>query len=544
MNQKPPQRKQPEPKDVAVGDELYVHHGGQPHTCRVVAHGRHGVTGEIEGAHHRFTWDKVLGHKSRRMLRYAIADKGEDGLILEDDDGNRRFIATPNESKEDPMVVKAFGGRQVALFLKSVAPGAAPTGAAPRPGLVQKKITDRTGRHQTKWVRSQKDMPKERRRAAPEEPAATTKPPHAAGDEVEFSAGEFHGSGHIVGEPGADGAHIKDASGRVHQVRWSEVTGKSATPAHHATPRAAVHERDIVNPIDPKASPEEKLAHIKKLTAENIGIVDDFIKKLDGELGSKSGYNIKSDESILAKANRPIIKAAKPWFGIEHIRDTFRFKTVISDVASLETVVKHLADLGVEVVKVDLDKMFKPKEWGWRIAAFDLRMPNGQLVEYYLPLKELEVAKKATGHKLFEAGRTLDPVNGTPEEIEKIATLQKQSSDLYEKAFRAYQARTGSDDSADRASLARTSAAAASLTDDHSSSKSPMVKAGAGFQTPSDLMAENLSSELKTRTVSGEPSITNTRSDISITSEDILPSSSSMIKTERGILLLLKGRTK
>jgi hypothetical protein len=41
-------------------------------------------------------------------------------------------------------------------------------------------------------------------------------------------------------------------------------------------------------------------------------------------------------------------------------------------------------------VKTDVEKLLKPKRWGWRFVAFDLRFPNGQLVEYYLPPLELD----------------------------------------------------------------------------------------------------------------------------------------------------------
>jgi len=54
---------------------------------------------------------------------------------------------------------------------------------------------------------------------------------------------------------------------------------------------------------------------------------------------------------------------------------------------------------------IDLDKMFDPKDWGWRFVAFDLRMPNGQLVEFYMPFQELEQAKKDGNHALFDKWR-------------------------------------------------------------------------------------------------------------------------------------------
>lgn len=40
---------------------------------------------------------------------------------------------------------------------------------------------------------------------------------------------------------------------------------------------------------------------------------------------------------------------------------------------------------------MDVEKLLKPKLWGWRFVAFDLRFPNGQLVEYYLPPLELDL---------------------------------------------------------------------------------------------------------------------------------------------------------
>lgn len=93
-----------------------------------------------------------------------------------------------------------------------------------------------------------------------------------------------------------------------------------------------VDERTIVNEIDVNATPEEKVAQLQKLTAENKPIVDAFLAKLDKEFGTKSNSNIKEPENILTKASRPAILIKKPWHGVEHIRDSFRFKTVLNDL--------------------------------------------------------------------------------------------------------------------------------------------------------------------------------------------------------------------
>jgi hypothetical protein len=39
------------------------------------------------------------------------------------------------------------------------------------------------------------------------------------------------------------------------------------------------------------------------------------------------------------------------------------------------------------VVKFDIDKFIKPKEWGWRFIGADIQMANGLLVECYVVFK-------------------------------------------------------------------------------------------------------------------------------------------------------------
>jgi predicted ABC-type ATPase len=298
----------PEPKDVAVGDELYVHHRGQPHTCRVVCHGRHGVTGEVEGQHHKFTWDKVIGHKRREMLRYQVIDQGEDGMILQDKVGNRRFIATPNDAKEDPYIAKAFGRRPV-LFLKAEGPK--------RPGLTEKHLTDKRGVQTTRYVRTQQDQPKQRQRAAGDAEAGAV---HGygthnlnAGDTVHFAAGEFQGSGVIVGRPGADGAHVKDASGRMHQVRWTEITGHE--PRDGEKPAVKPQVRAEQKPVPPEefiasdyaaqhndatVTPEAILSQFPPDTADKIKAVQERLQGIEQTIDRyKQGDNYDAERAKL-----------------------------------------------------------------------------------------------------------------------------------------------------------------------------------------------------------------------------------------------------
>lgn len=646
-------QKQPEPlPGVCVGDEVFVKHAKGPCSGKVVAHGAHGAHVEIGGMVHKVGWKYVLAHKTRAAQSYEVVEDGEDGMIVQDADGNRHFIGIPPEAREGKMMMKSLDGGQRLILLKAA--GGAPYMGAP--GLTKKTVMDRRGFQTTRWVSTRPDGP-----------------PAQRGQHVGFVNGEHKGHGKVIADPGQHGVTVKDHAGGIHRVpheavshhwegggeptasphqpepgaqtaesvtgpkiddKWNEFSKESGTlgiprrdmpqfrgeytdelvsflkgvgidskkttvdpsrlkasqrefapekveeartrggadrpmmissdgyimDRHHqwvaglqdrrsSMPAVvfdapikelldAVHkfpkldkspqgaatvsdmnkpEKDIVLPIDPKASPEQKLAAIAKLTTENQPIVDKFLKEIDDALGTKSGSSVKMPDKILAKAKRPIILATKPWHDIEHIRDTFRSKTVINSVADVEHIFAKLKELGATMVKVDMNKLQDPKEWGWRIIAFDMRMPNGQLVEYYMPLKELEAAKKAGGgHKLFEDGRDVDPMKASPEELKHLADLQQQSRDLYTGAYKAYQARTGSNKASDRASLDKVSAMAASLTSDQSSSKSPMVKGGAGFHDPFTRSIDSLSAGLNTSTLSLSSSSVKTRSPVLI----------------------------
>ena len=150
---------------------------------------------------------------------------------------------------------------------------------------------------------------------------------------------------------------------------------------------------------------QAKLKVLWMLTGENENRLDAFFARLhDGrELIIVSSwkdatdyrrvnldYNRKTTDSILAKARRPTILATRPRFGIEHVRDIFRFKAVVYSFRDALAFVfamdksKELWPNGLSidnVAKLDIVKLTEPKLWGWRQLKFDLVMPNHQLVE-------------------------------------------------------------------------------------------------------------------------------------------------------------------
>ena len=201
-----------------------------------------------------------------------------------------------------------------------------------------------------------------------------------------------------------------------------EIAPTAQRPVSSPIEEDVVAIENIKMPIDDSLPPDQIRAQIKALTNENKTIVRDLTARIDERFGTKSGDNIKDLAKVIQKANRPSILAKKPWHKASHIRDSYRFKTVIDDIRDVPAIFDELLASGIRLVKVDTGKLFEPKKWGWRIIAFDLRMPNGQLVEWYLPIKELEAQKKAEGHLLFEEWR-----NKTPEEILEQKTAYRET---------------------------------------------------------------------------------------------------------------------
>ena len=229
--------------------------------------------------------------------------------------------------------------------------------------------------------------------------------------------------------------------------------GIRSLPTEKPVPRAV--EEDVL-PIDqikmPIAENNDELAlrQLADMTSENQPIVQSFMRNIDESFGTNSSDNIKDPRKVVQKANRPSILEKKPWHNISHVRDTYRFQTELEDFRDIPSMVKDLRRQGIDLVKVDTDKMFSPKEWGWRMIAFDLRMPNGQIVEWYTPLREMNKQKRDVGHELFENWRNKTAAELAEDQDAYYAAI-KESKEGYDRAF---------DEALDRLGLSRPEAEA------------------------------------------------------------------------------------
>lgn len=73
-------------------DEVYFNDRDGPRRGRVLCHGKHGCTVECDGRRQRVKWEHVLGHHKRAQPEHRLVEQGEDGAILEDARGRRRYL--------------------------------------------------------------------------------------------------------------------------------------------------------------------------------------------------------------------------------------------------------------------------------------------------------------------------------------------------------------------------------------------------------------------------------------------------------------------
>ena len=304
-----------------------------------------------------------------------------------------------------------------------------------------------------------------------------------------------------------------------------QAIAQETQPAVRSSRIAATEEEvrpleEIRMPIDSTAPNDQIRAQIQRMTNQNRPIVKRMVKRIDERFGTKSGDNAKDLSKVTQKANRPSIKAKKPWHDVSHIRDSYRFKTVIPDFRDVPAIFDELLAEGIGLVKIDTNKLFQPGEWGWRIIAFDLRMPNGQLVEWYLPLKELEAEKKARGHLIFEEWRNKTQEEMNAKQVDFMKALDTSWTN-YNDAFLTSIDRMGLSPQEAEASWrnAETSISEAALNSRRSSGMMVSSRDSLGTQVPSSDL--NIGSEPSlNRTARSVPSSINARAAMLSTSDD------------------------
>lgn len=229
--------------------------------------------------------------------------------------------------------------------------------------------------------------------------------------------------------------HVSETFGRLQMEDQGQVLVKGDQPGSEGPFRHT-------NPIDRTAATQEKIAQLQRLSKENEPLVREFADSIDAKYGTQSKVSFKDPADIAEKASRPSIKTDRPWFDVEHVRDALRFKTVLQDLTDLPRLIEDLKKSGFEIIKCDAEKLLKPKGRGWRMAAFDLKTPNGQIIEYQILPPEMERAG-ALEHQVYKQWRKVDINKLSKEERKAIRRADTAAKDMYEKAWQDYLNRTG-----------------------------------------------------------------------------------------------------
>jgi hypothetical protein len=253
--------------DVQVGDEVFFNHPAGPMSGRVTAAGEHGATIDAAGVTHKIKWPHIVGHKKRAEQHYTIAESGEDGHIVTDQRGRRIFLLIPNQATEDPLMAKAVG-----------------TPYQGRAGLSKKIITEKTtGRQVTHYVKTSKDEPKGRKKAAPDEAGGVPKDAPEVGSDVSFKAGDFAGKGKVVSS-GPQGATVRDSTGRDHQVHWGEIDEKpNYAPRNEGENDKGYAKRVVDHMPPPRKLPEEHEKYFDTKGAATVPMENLHSTKTDEE---------------------------------------------------------------------------------------------------------------------------------------------------------------------------------------------------------------------------------------------------------------------
>lgn len=410
--------------DVEVNDEVYFRHKDGRHLVgRVRSRGAHGCHVDSDGVRHKMRWDGFLGHKTKVKANVKVVDQGEDGIMVEDQQGKRRFVhdpMTPETPMRKSVPVLFFGEEEVlqkALSVKN------------RPGLALRDITDKSGRHSKHWVKTGKDAPKQNH-GGHDEPAHA--PRYGHGDRVSFSVGGLKGHGEVVGRPGAHGAHVRDESGHVHKVLWDAIGDAGEKPAAEpaggekqpAEPKG-LFSQDTASLPSRAAQPVKSWEELREKGEEGLGQFKAALNKVADQLGLRTdmspkqleGDHVTSDEGFLFIGKLKGEERARQKVDAEYggdwsqVRDVIRATIAVSSMDQVREAVKAVEAAGLELAQKPKDKFTNPTPEGYRDLNTIVKLPNGMLAELQYHLKPITEAKNSA-HKDYEESRTLSAKYG------------------------------------------------------------------------------------------------------------------------------------
>lgn len=458
---KPGDKKAVEAPDIERHDEVYFRHASGPMVGRVLARGEHGCTIEADGKRHKVKWDSYLGHKVRVRQEVKVVDQGDDGMLVEDRSGRRRFIRdSMDQPAEEPGLTKPvtmakalptpvvlFTNATPADLVKAMGGGKRVAGGA---GLSLQVVTDKGG-HQTKrWKKTGTDQPGEKRHAAAEDGGKVQHGQHNVknGDRVSFKMGTLSGKGQVVAS-GAKGATVKDAEGHPHKVTWDQIAehASGGREDRHETPEAQSEAKSKDAKAKAKAKPgagdglfdPSDVASLPRRTAQPVKSWDELVTKAteglvqykealgkvadtlglktDAKPADLEGDAAAGGEGYLFVGSLKGEQRAKQKVESEYdgdysqLRDMVRATIAVSSMDEIRAAVAAVEAAGLTLAQKPNDRFANPTPEGYRDLNTVVKLPNGMVAELQYHLKPITAAK-AEGHADYEISRTLQAKYG------------------------------------------------------------------------------------------------------------------------------------
>lgn len=442
---KPAAKKAPEKKPgVAVGDQIYFQHDDGPCHGAVLSCGAHGITVDHDGAHRQVRWEHILGHRKRAQKNYRILDKGEDGSIAVDDDGNRVFLA--GEIPEDDDMETLEKSVSMLKALKNA------------PGLSLQETTDRRGHVVKRWKRTGPEEKKGRDRKGGEQGYGAHNV--ASGDKVTFHHKDKSHNGHVVAT-GKDGATVKHAeTGEHHRVMWHEISASHKSEERQPSsgePQKLFDDKDIAGvgltasqPVGPDGKEE-----LFGMAAESLSQMKDWLGGVANNLGLETMKGSPDDVKDWGKKGGMLFiapikseKRSAEKVGADYggdwskLLDVVRATIAVDTMSELKDVVSHLKSNGLKLARLPKDRFIKPTGEGYRDLLLNIELPNGMIGELQVHVKPMLDAK-SEGHAHYEVTRTLQGKYGEDEPTDKwdeadhtaFYDAKKAQQKIYSKAW-------------------------------------------------------------------------------------------------------------
>jgi len=195
---------------------------------------------------------------------------------------------------------------------------------------------------------------------------------------------------------------IEDIFWGLEQDRLQGKGTEDRTERHRLEPEnRSKSKQELVNPIDPKLSDQEKVLQLEQLRDEAIPVFKGLLNEISNKLGLSTQDDFKDNKKAIEKTHRP----DKPeWYSLEHLGDYYRGAVTLTDPRQIINIAKMIDARGMGVVEFEYMKTIKPEGFGYRDMNFTLRMPNGLMVEFQAIVKEIAEVKPEL-HKIYSKWR-------------------------------------------------------------------------------------------------------------------------------------------